>query len=114
MRTDIISNAGTKLGVDLYQFIHTSIVIPMGRDGVAPDATRHGRRIADLLYLAREQAGLSREALAREAGVSMETIRAIERGRTPTPAFYTVACIARSLGLSLDALDADAVSHSRT
>ena len=83
----------------------------MGGDTGLPDATRHGRRLAELLSEARADAGLSREALARQAGVSTETIRAIERGRTPTPAFYTVARIARPLGLSLDALDAEAHSH---
>ena len=38
------------------------------------------------------------------AGISAETLRKIETGRIPTPAFFTVAALAVTLGLSLDAL----------
>lgn len=37
-------------------------------------------------------------------GVSAETLRKIETGRAPTPAFFTVAALATTLGLSLDEL----------
>lgn len=42
--------------------------------------------------------------VATEAGISAETLRKIERGRIPTPAFFTVAAVADVLGVSLDAL----------
>jgi transcriptional regulator with XRE-family HTH domain len=42
--------------------------------------------------------------VARAAGISAETLRKIETGRIPTPAFFTVAALAVTLGLSLDAL----------
>jgi transcriptional regulator with XRE-family HTH domain len=42
--------------------------------------------------------------VALAAGVSVETLRKIETGRIPTPAFFTVAGVARVLGLSLDDL----------
>lgn len=42
--------------------------------------------------------------VAAAAGVSAETLRKIETGRAPTPAFFTVAALARSLGLSMDEL----------
>jgi len=42
--------------------------------------------------------------IAAAAGISAETLRKIERGRVPTPAFFTVAAIATAVGLSLDAL----------
>jgi transcriptional regulator with XRE-family HTH domain len=42
--------------------------------------------------------------VALAAGVSVETLRKIETGRIPTPAFFTVVAVARVLGLSLDEL----------
>lgn len=39
--------------------------------------------------------------VAARAGVSVETLRKIERGRVPTPAFFTVAAIAEALDLPL-------------
>lgn len=42
--------------------------------------------------------------IAAGAGISAETLRKIETGRAPTPAFFTVAALARTLGLSLDDL----------
>jgi transcriptional regulator with XRE-family HTH domain len=44
------------------------------------------------------------EEVARAAGISVETLRKVETGRIPTPAFFTVATLARVLGLSLDEL----------
>ena len=44
--------------------------------------------------------------VAAAAGVSAETLRKIETGRAPTPAFFTVAALAHALGLSLDILAA--------
>jgi hypothetical protein len=45
--------------------------------------------------------------VAVSAGISVETLRKIEHGRIPTPAFFTVSAIADALGISLDALHAD-------
>lgn len=42
--------------------------------------------------------------VAFAAGISGETLRKIETGHTPTPAFFTVAALARVLDLSLDSL----------
>ncbi|AXX30806.1 putative DNa-binding protein [Actinosynnema pretiosum subsp. pretiosum] len=42
--------------------------------------------------------------IATHAGISVETLRKIERGRIPTPAFFTVAALAEAVGLSLDQL----------
>ena len=44
--------------------------------------------------------------VAASAGVPVETLRKIESGRVPTPAFATVAALAATLGLSLDDLAA--------
>lgn len=52
--------------------------------------------------------------MAVAVGLSAETLREIETGRAPTPAFFTVAALAWALNLSLDdlvaacAVDADA------
>lgn len=43
-------------------------------------------------------------AVAASACISVETLRKIETGRIPTPAFFTVAALAKVLGLSLDDL----------
>lgn len=43
-------------------------------------------------------------AVAAQAGLSAETLRKIETGRAPTPAFFTVAALAAALGLSMDEL----------
>lgn len=40
--------------------------------------------------------------IAAAAGISAETLRKIETGRIPTPAFFTVAALAAALGVSLD------------
>ncbi len=42
--------------------------------------------------------------VAANAGISAETLRKIETGRAPTPAFFTVAALAGALGLSMDEL----------
>jgi transcriptional regulator with XRE-family HTH domain len=40
--------------------------------------------------------------IAAAAGLSAETLRKIETGRAPTPAFFTVAALAVALDLSMD------------
>lgn len=57
--------------------------------GLALRTARGGRSIVDV---------------AGAAGISPETLRKIERGRIPTPAFFTVVAVADVLGLSLDEL----------
>jgi transcriptional regulator with XRE-family HTH domain len=70
-----------------------------------------GERLGDLLREARGPRSITDVAL--QAGISPETLRKIERGRIPTPAFFTVVAVAGVLGLSLDALLAQ-VSTSET
>lgn len=60
--------------------------------------------LASRLTQARRASGRSAEAVARGAGISVETVRSIEKGRTATPEFFTVAALATELGLSLDEL----------
>lgn len=61
-----------------------------------------GERLGELLRLARGPRSMVDVAAA--AGISVETLRKIERGRVPTPAFFTVAALCEAVGLSMDAL----------
>ena len=58
-----------------------------------------GRRLGTVLREAR--GGRSMVDLASAAGVPVETLRKIEAGRVPTPAFFTIVAIAAALDLSL-------------
>lgn len=84
----------------------------MSRRRLDPAAQRRGQRLAAQLAQARRGAGLSAEALARAAGISVETVRSIECGRTKTPEFFTVAALAAQLGVGLDDLYADVMEGS--
>ncbi|MCX4674887.1 helix-turn-helix domain-containing protein [Streptomyces sp. NBC_01433] len=74
----------------------------MVRVPLSPQERRRGQRFGALLREARGDRSMVDVAAA--AGVSAETLRKIETGRAPTPAFFTVAALAHALGLSLDGL----------
>ncbi|MEU9606363.1 helix-turn-helix transcriptional regulator [Streptomyces sp. NPDC048057] len=76
----------------------------MPRRRLDPAAQHRGQVLASRLTQARRTSGRSAEAVARSAGISVETVRSIEKGRTSTPEFFTVAALATELGLSLDEL----------
>jgi DNA-binding phage protein len=67
---------------------------------LTPEERERGERLGLLLREARR--GRSMVEVAASAGLSAETLRKIETGRAPTPAFFTVAALARTLGLSMD------------
>ncbi|WP_460857961.1 helix-turn-helix domain-containing protein [Nocardiopsis coralliicola] len=58
-----------------------------------------GRALGQVLRAAR--APRTAADIAAEAGVSIDTLRKIERGAIPNPAFFTVAAIAGAVGLDL-------------
>ncbi|AWZ06657.1 MULTISPECIES: helix-turn-helix transcriptional regulator [unclassified Streptomyces] len=72
----------------------------MVRTPLTPEERERGERLGALLRTARS--GRSMVEVAASAGLSAETLRKIETGRAPTPAFFTVAALAGALGLSLD------------
>ncbi|MFF2191608.1 helix-turn-helix domain-containing protein [Streptomyces sp. NPDC058157] len=72
----------------------------MVRTPLTPEERERGERLGALLREAR--GGRSMVEVAAGAGLSPETLRKIETGRAPTPAFFTVAALAGTLGLSLD------------
>ncbi|GAA3447001.1 helix-turn-helix domain-containing protein [Planomonospora venezuelensis] len=61
-----------------------------------------GHRLGAVLRQARGTRSMAEVAAA--AGLSAETLRKIETGRVPTPAFFTIAALAQALGVSLDVL----------
>ncbi|MET7398501.1 helix-turn-helix transcriptional regulator [Dactylosporangium sp. NPDC005572] len=74
----------------------------MVRNPLTADERHRGLVLGRLLQQAR--AGRSAAAVAFEAGISLDTLRKIERGAIATPAFFTVAALARVLGLDLTTL----------
>jgi transcriptional regulator with XRE-family HTH domain len=76
----------------------------MVRVPLTPADRERGERLGLLLREARGDRSLAEVATA--AGISAETLRKIETGRIPTPAFFTVAALANTLGLSLDTVAA--------
>ena len=72
--------------------------------------TGPGRRLGALLRAALGTRSAAKIAAA--SGVSLEALRKIGTGRVPTPAFFTVAALARALDVPLDrlALRADAAT----
>jgi transcriptional regulator with XRE-family HTH domain len=74
----------------------------MVRVPLSPSDRERGERLGRLLRDARGHRSIV--DVASVAGISAETLRKIETGRIPTPAFFTVAALATALDLSLDAL----------
>jgi transcriptional regulator with XRE-family HTH domain len=72
----------------------------MVREPLTEQEIAQGRRIGASLRAARGPRTLG--VVARGAGLSVETLRKIETGRIPTPAFVTIAALTDELGLSLD------------
>jgi len=74
----------------------------MVRTPLTPEERERGEQLGRLLRAARGERSMT--AVAAQAGLSAETLRKIETGRAPTPAFFTVAALAAALGLSMDEL----------
>jgi transcriptional regulator with XRE-family HTH domain len=82
----------------------------MVRTPLTDDERERGLALGRTLQRARGDR--SAAEVARVAGISLDTLRKIERGAISTPTFFTVAALARALGLDLTAL-ADAVTADR-
>jgi transcriptional regulator with XRE-family HTH domain len=72
----------------------------MVRAPLTPEERLRGERLGALLRSARGTRPMAE--IAELSGVPVETLRKIETGRIPTPAFFTVASLAFALGLTLD------------
>lgn len=86
----------------------------MVRPMLTAEERERGRRLAGVLREARGDRSMGDVATA--AGVPVETLRKIEAGRVPTPAFFTIVAIAAALGVGLGELTArvepEATEHS--
>ncbi len=69
---------------------------------LTPEERERGERLGRLLREAR--GGRSMAEVAATAGISAETLRGSRRTGSH-PAFFTVAALARALGLSMDDID---------
>jgi len=72
----------------------------MVRPPLSPEERARGERLGMLLRQARGPRSMTEVAAA--SGVPVETLRKIETGRIATPAFFTVAALAASVGLPLE------------
>jgi transcriptional regulator with XRE-family HTH domain len=69
---------------------------------LTPEERDRGRRLGAVLRSARGERSMTE--VAARSGVSVETLRKIESGRIPTPAFFTVVALAAALHLPLNDL----------
>jgi transcriptional regulator with XRE-family HTH domain len=69
---------------------------------LTPEERDRGRRLGARLRAARAERSMA--DIAAASGVPVETLRKIEAGRIPTPAFFTVVALAAALELPLDEL----------
>ncbi|WP_019632691.1 helix-turn-helix domain-containing protein [Actinomadura atramentaria] len=77
----------------------------MVRTPLTADERDRGRALGQVLRAARGPRTAADVAAA--AGISLDTLRKIERGAIAVPAFFTVAALARVLDLDLAALARD-------
>jgi len=74
----------------------------MVRTPLSDDERARGVALGRVLQQAR--GGRSAAEVALRAGISLDTLRKIERGAIATPAFFTVAALAEVLDLDLNNL----------
>ncbi|WP_432564078.1 helix-turn-helix domain-containing protein [Kineococcus sp. SYSU DK003] len=71
----------------------------MVRPPLPEEVRARGRRLGELLRAARGERTVPQ--ISARSGVPAETLRKIEAGRIPTPAFFTVVALAQALDLPL-------------
>ncbi|RJL32471.1 helix-turn-helix domain-containing protein [Bailinhaonella thermotolerans] len=74
----------------------------MVRTPLTDEQRDRGRALGRVLRAAR--GARSAADVARCCGISLDTLRKVERGAISSPSFFTVAAIARELDLDLSAL----------
>lgn len=74
----------------------------MVRVPLTPEERERGRRLGEVLREARGSRSMA--SVAAAVGMPVETLRKIESGRVPTPAFFTVAALSGELDLPLGEL----------
>lgn len=86
----------------------------MVRVPLTPRDHERGRRLGEVLRSARGPRSMT--SVAGAVGMSPETLRKIETGRVPTPAFFTVVALCTELGVPLErvASECDAADPGRS
>ena len=74
----------------------------MVRNPLTPEQIESGKRLGQTLRAARGDRGLAE--VAKGAGISPETLRKIESGRLPTPAFGAIVCLGEALNMPIQIL----------
>ena len=74
----------------------------MVRTPLTEEQRERGKVLGQLLRTARGPR--SAADVANEAGISLDTLRKIERGAIAAPAFFTVVALSKALDLDLTAL----------
>lgn len=77
----------------------------MGRLKTPREVDTRARAVVRLLKARREDLKWSQPMLAARLGISVETIRAIEQGKHPNLAFFTMVRWAKVVGTSLEELE---------
>ncbi len=83
----------------------------MVRTPLTDEQRDRGRALGQILRAAR---GSRPAAAVAHEGISLDTLRKIERGAIAVPAFFTVASLARVLDLDLTTLAANLSEFDRT
>ena len=83
----------------------------MVRPPLSPQERARGEQLGGLLRRARGDRSMTE--VAAKAGVPVETLRKIESGRIPTPAFFTVVALAAALGVPLEDVAAHCAADPR-
>lgn len=74
----------------------------MVRNRLTPEQIAAGQRLGAFLRHARGDATLAK--VANDAGISPETLRKIETGRLPSPAFGTIVALSQTLNIPMNDL----------
>jgi transcriptional regulator with XRE-family HTH domain len=85
----------------------------MPRPPLTDSARRAGAVLGAAIGGKRRELSLSAEELAADAGLHVDTLRQIERGRVANPGVFTVAAVANQLGLTLDDLTREAATAGK-
>ncbi|MBA0045117.1 helix-turn-helix transcriptional regulator [Mycobacteroides sp. LB1] len=83
----------------------------MPRPMLSKDDRAQGKQLGD--ELRRLRGKRTAAEVADEAGVSLDTLRKLEQGGTPTPGFFLIARVARALDIPLNQLADKAMSGRR-
>ena len=89
-----------EIHVGLYPYDDLMVESPPTKRGAHDTAPCLGEVLCD----ARRSAVLSARAMVEASGLSIDTVRSIESGRTAYPTFITVARLASVLKVNLDCL----------